>query len=256
MHLTGKSRATLVLEKSRLLSESEIMFLQRSLKRLMNHEPLQYITGVANFYGHRMKVNPAVLIPRPETEELVDRIIKDAANETKTLKILDVGTGSACIAISLKKAIGDAEVWAIDISEDALLLAIENAKTLGAEIHFLKVDILNCEAGEKLPVFDLIVSNPPYVTRADMALMRKNVTEYEPPVALFVDDDEPLIFYNQIVTFAISHLSEGGKLFFECNENNAREVASLMEKSGFKNVELRADMQGKMRMVWGVRPGA
>jgi release factor glutamine methyltransferase len=252
LHRTGKTAAESILEKDRELTESEIFFFQQSLKRLKNHEPLQYITGLAHFYGLEFWVDPSVLIPRPETEELLDWIIKDHAKAGSHLKILDIGTGSGCIAIVLKKNFPEAEVRAIDISGEAIMLASDNAERLKAPINFEKMDILNPNSRAGLSEFNMIVSNPPYVTPSDLKKMQKNVTEHEPPLALFVEEEDPLIFYREIIAFSMEHLVNGGHLYFECNESNALEVVELLKKRGFKDIELRQDMRGKERMVRGV----
>ena len=253
-HLTGLTASEMVLEKDRKMSESEIHYLQRSLKRLKKFEPLQYITAVAWFHGLEFKVNPAVLIPRPETEELVEWILKDLNSADGTIKILDIGTGSGCIAISLKKKLPKAEVHAIDISQEALSVAEENADRLDAEVRFRRADILDTEARSALPRYDVIVSNPPYVTPADRKKMMRNVTDHEPSLALFVGEDDPLLFYREIIMFSAHHLEKGGRLYLECNEGNATDVAVLLNLNGFADVELRKDMQGKLRMVLGVPP--
>ena len=253
LHKTGKTAAESILEKDRELTESEILFFQQSLKRLKNHEPLQHITGVAHFYGLEFNVDPSVLIPRPETEELLDWIIKDHAKAGSHMKLLDIGTGSGCIAIALSKAFPDAEVWAVDVSDEALRIASNNAEKLMAEIVISKIDILDPHSRARLPEFNMIVSNPPYVTPSDRKKMQKNVTEHEPPLALFVEEKDPLSFYREIIAFSMEHLVNGGHLYFECNESNALEVVELLKKCGFKDIELRQDMRGKERMVLGVR---
>lgn len=252
LHKTGKTAAESILEKDRELTESEILFFQQSLKRLKNHEPLQYITGLAHFYGLEFDVDPSVLIPRPETEELLDWIIKDHAKAGSHMKILDIGTGSGCIAIALKKNFPEAEVRAIDISGEAIMLASENAERLKTPIIFEEMDILDPNSHARLPEFNIIVSNPPYVTPSDRKKMQKNVTKHEPPLALFVEEKDPLIFYREIIVFSMEHLVNGGHLYFECNESNAFEVVELLKKRGFKDIELRQDMRGKERMVRGV----
>lgn len=253
LHYQGLSRAGIIMEKDRRLSESELLHFQRAVKRLLAHEPLQYITGKAYFYGLEFKVDPSVLIPRPETEELIEWVVSANKNKDAELKILDIGTGSGCIAISLKKAFKKSRVYAIDISDAALATAKENAELNDVSVNFLKTDILKENERASLPAFDIIISNPPYVTNADREKMRRNVIDYEPHAALFVEDDRSLIFYEEIIGFAKTHLSDQGKLFFECNESNAKEVAALMESSGFLNVEVREDMRGKERMVLGAR---
>ncbi len=252
MHLTGLSPSQLVLENGRRLSASELFFLQQALRRLKRHEPLQYITGKAWFYGDQYHVDPSVLIPRPETEELVGWVLHDHPGMQRPLRILDVGTGSGCIAITLKKHLPVAAVHAIDISDAALKIAMENALALGAEIDFKCLDILDAEACKVLDTYDIIVSNPPYVTPADRERMLPNVSGHEPAIALFVDED-PLLFYRHIVDLSSGHMGEGGRLYFECNEAYATAVAELLQENGYSGVEIRNDMQGKERMVRGSR---
>ncbi len=252
-HVTGLSQAEMVLEKKRKLKESEIYFLQRAMKRLKYHEPLQYVLGTTNFYGLEFKIGPEVLIPRPETEELVDWIISDHKKLKKTINILDIGTGSGCIAISIKKKLPMAKVDAIDFSADALEVAKQNDHTHGTALNLMQIDILDEESRANLANYDIIVSNPPYVTPSDREKMQPNVIQHEPGLALFVDEDDPLLFYNEIVEFSQDHHNPGGRLYFECNESNASEVVNLLKDSGFKDVVLKKDMQGRDRMVLGVR---
>lgn len=247
-HLTGKSAAQLVLDRERKFSESEIFFLQRALKRLLKHEPLQYITGTAYFSGRDFTVNPDVLIPRPETEELVRWALSDHAGQ-EYIRILDIGTGSGCIAISLQLELPMAEVHAIDVSEAALAVAAANAKRHHSGVRFTQCNIFDREAWKGMPAFDLIISNPPYITPADRKSMQENVLGYEPEIALYVEEDNPLVFYREIMEFAIGHLTGGGHLYFECNEGNAAEVVRMLRDEGFGDVLLRPDMQGKDRMV-------
>jgi len=252
-HITGLSPGQMILEKNKMLTESEIFFLQRTMKRLAEHEPLQYITGSAWFHGMEFKVNSDVLIPRPETEELIDWISLDNSDQDP-INILDIGTGSACIAISLKMKMPHSNILAIDISEKALKIARENAQNMGIEIAFDLVNILDTNSRKSLGSFDLVVSNPPYVTAEDREKMLPNVTKHEPALALFVDDD-PLLFYREIITFCAEHLVTGGRLYFECNESYALDVSDLLKINGYTNVEVRKDMQGKERMIRGVRLG-
>jgi len=252
-HLTGFSPAQLVLQKNRKLSESEIHFLQRALKRLLQHEPVQYITGKAYFYGFEFIVNKDVLIPRPETEELVDWIIKDSDN-SKGLNAVDIGTGSGCIAVSLKKHMPGTSIDAVDISGSALSLAEKNAEIHGAAINFIHGNILDETFRDTLGRYDLIVSNPPYVSREDREKMLPNVTGFEPALALFVDED-PLLFYREIIKFSLDHLSKDGYLYFECNETYTGQVAELLKSAGSYEIEVRNDMQGKKRMLKGIKSG-
>jgi release factor glutamine methyltransferase len=250
-HITSLSPAQMVLEKNRKFTESEIHFLQRSLKRLKGHEPLQYITGVANFQGYEFKVDPSVLIPRPETEELVEWVSENMPHGENT-RVLDIGTGSACIAISIKKKNPEAIVHAVDISDEALGIAKDNANKLDCDIAFDQIDILLEDSRSTLGIFDVIISNPPYVTPADREKMQKNVVDHEPGLALFVGEDDPLIFYREIIKFSKEHLSVGGKLYFECNEYNAGDVVKMLDQEEFSDIELRKDMQNKERMVMGI----
>ncbi|MCB0566255.1 MAG: peptide chain release factor N(5)-glutamine methyltransferase [Phaeodactylibacter sp.] len=231
-----------------LSAEQEQQLLQITT-RLLTHEPVQYILGVADFYGFKFKVGPPVLIPRQETEELVHWMLETM--EKKALKVLDIGTGSGCIPITLKKQRPDWEVSAVDISREALELATENARLNKVEVLFQELDILKEAQWPRLVRFDVIVSNPPYIPQREAALMPENVKRYEPQLALFVDDDDPLIFYRTIVRFARRYLQPKGWLFFEANEFNAGEVAELLRNQDFKAVELKRDLSGKKRMVRG-----
>ena len=216
--------------------------------RLQDHEPIQLILGQAHFYGMDLKVNTSVLIPRQETEELVDLIIK--RNKKKSPSILDIGTGSGCIALGLKKEIPEAHVDAVDISEAALDLAMENSGNLGINVHFQHLDILH-EA--ILPGhYDIIVSNPPYVTESEKINISKNVLNYEPHSALFVQDNSPLVFYECIVELSRMHLNKNGMLFFEINERYGEEVRILLSEAGFEHVEILRDLNNKNRIATGV----
>lgn len=233
------------------IRDENIPVLNAILIRLMNHEPLQYILGEQFFFGMKFKVNPSVLIPRRETEELVQWIVKEHGRDLYP-NILDIGTGSGCIPIALKKNIPSAQVFATDISEKAINTAKENAVAAGAEIEFAVSDILTLENPFHQP-FDIIVSNPPYITVEEKDSMMKNVTEYEPHVALFVpENNSPLIFYEKIFQFALENLNNKGLLYFEINESFGNEVADLYRKFGFQQVMLRKDMQGKDRMIRGL----
>lgn len=225
--------------------------LQHILNRLLQQEPVQYILGQADFYGLKFKVNRNVLIPRQETEELVYWILETIQKEIKTtpLKLLDIGTGSGCIPITLKKKMPQLEVTALDISKAALDITQTNANLNKVNITLVELDILHQEKWHSLPTFDIIVSNPPYIPLRERALMPAYVTDFEPETALFVKDEAPLIFYDAISDFAIQHLSPNGYLFFECNEFNANEVVQLIENKGFKDVLLQKDMNGKDRMI-------
>ena len=237
-------------EISRIDSEA----ITNILTRLATGEPVQYILGYTEFYGLTFKVNPSVLIPRPETEELVDWVIKSRQSAVgswqQPFQILDVGTGSGCIPISLKKNLPDAKVSAIDISPEALLTAKENAELNKADVKFIQNDILNPTDHSLLTThYSLIVSNPPYVTLEDKKLMHTNVTDFEPHTALFVPEDDPLIFYKAIADFASTHLENAGLLFFEINESYGKQIVRLLHNKQFTAIELRKDMSGKDRMI-------
>ncbi|MGE0636184.1 MAG: peptide chain release factor N(5)-glutamine methyltransferase [Bacteroidia bacterium] len=267
----GFSRSDMVLKKELRLSESELLKFFRVIRKLKLHVPIQYILGNTEFYGLKLNVNEHVLIPRPETEELVDWIIQDvtlSVVEGQSLKVLDIGTGSGCIAIALKKIMPDAEVYALDISANALAVAKQNAEKNNAEIHFLQGDILEFyrkdaktqsnKAEEKnlAPLrlsgeekFEIIVSNPPYITEAEKAAMHKNVLDHEPHTALFVPDNDALLFYRAILDFAKEKLAPGGNVYFELNSTYAAAVAELATGKGFVNCSIRKDLSGKERML-------
>lgn len=217
--------------------------------RLLAHEPVQYVLGMADFYGLKFKVSRQVLIPRPETEELVHWMLEIL--DEKALKILDIGTGSGCIPVTLKKQRPGWEVWAVDISPEALEVAQENAVMNRVEACFQQQDILDDSQWGRLGRFDAIVSNPPYIPEREAVLMPENVRRYEPRQALFVGNEDPLLFYHAIARFARRHLVHGGRLFFETNEFNAGQVAELLRSQGFGPVELKQDLSGKERMVAG-----
>ena len=219
--------------------------------RLLNGEPIQYITGFAWFYGLKFKVNSTVLIPRPETEELVEWVLQ-TVGKRKNVRVLDIGTGSGCIPVTLKIKNPSLDVFAIDISEGALITASRNAFKHNADVEFKRLDILERGNWAELGQFDIIISNPPYIPHVEKALMERNVLAFEPELALFVEDDNALIFYERIAEFAKKHVYTEGSLsslFFECNQYNALEVIELLEQKGFKHVELKKDMSGNDRMI-------
>lgn len=239
-------RIDLALNSNFDFSEEDILIWEKIKSRLLKEEPIQYILGSTHFMDLSFKVTPDVLIPRPETEELVEWIINESKNRTK-LKILDIGTGSGCIAISLAHHLPDAEVFAIDVSAKALQMAKQNALLNHVEVHFLEIDILKAE---NLPQqFDIIVSNPPYVRNLEKEEIKNNVLEHEPHLALFVDDFEALIFYKKIAELAIKNLNNNGQLFFEINQYLGREMVQLLEDLQFSNIELRKDIYGNDRMT-------
>jgi release factor glutamine methyltransferase len=220
------------------------------LTQLKTGKPLQYALGYTEFYGLKFLVTPATLIPRPETEELVQWVLESVEScklKVESLNILDIGTGSGCIAITLKKNLPGAQVSAVDISAEALHTAKQNAALNEVEVDFTQTDILNSQPTTHN--LQLIISNPPYVTLEDKKQMHTNVTDFEPHTALFVPEDDPLIFYKAIADFAVDNLIKDGLLFFEINESLGTETVELLEGKGFTNVELRQDMSGKDRMV-------
>lgn len=214
------------------------------IARLQRHEPLQYIVGKARFHGHQFKVTPAVLIPRPETEQLVDLIIDE--NPGSDLRVLDMGTGSGCIAISLARALKFAQVDALDISRDALAVARENAATLKVKVRLFESDMLSPQPPA---TYDIIVSNPPYVCWSERDAMDSNVKDYEPGQALFVPDNDPLMFYKAIAPYAAQSLARGGSLYLEINQRFGDEVKQLLEQNGFGEVRIIDDTYGKSRFV-------
>lgn len=242
-------KSKLLINHSLVVDESKVCLLESYINRLLEEEPIQYILEGEYFYGLPFKVNKNVLIPRPETEELVEWIIEESMNYP-SLKILDIGTGSGCIPIALKLNLPASNVTAIDVSHEALIVANENANLLNASVHFQQVDILDETTWADFDKFDIIVSNPPYIPHKENALMEGNVLKFEPALALFVADKNPLIFYEKIRQFALQKLQPEGALFFECNEYNAKQVKKLLENH-FKEVTLKKDINQKDRMVMG-----
>ena len=242
-------RIDLALNLELYFSVEEILVCDAILEKLQLEIPIQYILGRTHFYGLEFNVNENVLIPRPETEELVEWIISSTVKlpKFKNIKILDIGTGSGCIAISLAKNIPNAEVSAIDISEKALATAKENGVLNKVTVTFIKKNIL--ETSDLEQQFDIIVSNPPYVRNLEKAEIKRNVLANEPHLALFVEDNDALIFYRKITELATKNLSSEGKLFFEINQYLGKETVELLEKMHFKNIELRKDIYGNDRMI-------
>lgn len=242
-------RIDLALNPDLTFSVTEIQYWNSILEQLKKEIPVQYLLGKTSFYGLEFEVNENVLIPRPETEELVEWIIEGQKPKAKSqkLKILDIGTGSGCIAISLAKNIPNATVFAIDISEKALATAKKNAEINSVNVTFLEKNILQTEDLQQQ--FDIIVSNPPYVRELEKQEIKKNVLDNEPHLALFVADNDALIFYRKIAQLAQKNLSEKGQLFFEINQYLGKETVDLLEKMNFKNIELRKDIYGNDRMI-------
>lgn len=251
--VTGQTNAQLKAFPELELNEAQLKATGELLDKLKSGMPVQYATGRTEFYGLEFKVSPAVLIPRPETEELVAWMLQEIKEKPQTGKrVLDIGTGSGCIAVTLKKNLPDANVFALDVSKAALEVAHTNAEGNAVEINFIEADIMKFVPVEPVP-YTTIVSNPPYVTQADKALMHNRVTGFEPHTALFVPEQEPLLFYEAIADFAYRHLIKDGLLFFEINESFGQEVLELLMHQGFDAIELRKDMQGKDRMIKAVR---
>lgn len=265
VHITGLDNTGRLINKHQPLTNEQAQTFRIMTNELLQQKPLQYILHEAHFYGMILYVDENVLIPRPETEELVDWIIQEAKSERNKKQdtrckeqgaryknqysILDIGTGSGCIPIALKKHLPFASVDAVDISEKALDVAKRNASTQGALIDFHSLDILNTTFWSQLRQFDIIVSNPPYITKNEATGMHNNVLQYEPHTALFVPDEKPLLFYETIAFFGLQHLNNKGLLFFEINEAYGKEIIEMLVEKGYKNIELRKDMQGKERMI-------
>ncbi len=245
----GLTRLDLALDPSRELPAAQKVKFEDAMKRLTLHEPIQYIIGETEFFGFPFKVDPNVLIPRPETEELVEWILEDVRSSGKEkISILDIGTGSGCIGISLAKNLPGASVTALDVSEEALKVATANAQLNNVRVNFLKVDILTAM---NLPgKFDVIVSNPPYVRELEKPEMHRNVLENEPHLALYVKDEDPLIFYKKITKLAKTGLLSGGSLYFEINQYLSSEMKELLQNEGFK-MQLKKDIFGNFRMLKG-----
>lgn len=231
-------------------SEAEIEIWNTIKEKLQLEIPIQYILGTTSFFGLEFEVNENVLIPRPETEELVDWIIQKAESrgQNSEFKILDIGTGSGCIAISLAKNLSNAKVFAIDVSEKALQTAQKNAEVNDVNVTFIQKNIL--ETKDLLDTFDIIVSNPPYVRNLEKHEIKKNVLNYEPHLALFVDDNDALIFYRKIAELAQKNLSQNGQLYFEINQYLGKETFDLLQNMNFKNIELKKDIYGNDRMIY------
>ena len=238
------------------MNSTQLQQFEKALQRLLQQEPIQYVLGDTEFFGYPFQVNQHTLIPRPETEELVAWIIEDMKNKNQansqqkplksTITILDIGTGSGCIPISLAKELPQAKVSSIDVSEEALQVARKNSALNKVAVNFIQQDILKAENLQEK--YDVIVSNPPYVRELEKEQMHQNVLDFEPELALFVQNDDPLIFYRKIAQLAKNALIENGKLYFEINEYLPEEMVSLLEEIGYQNIELKKDIFGKFRM--------
>ena len=237
----------LLLVGEELINKEQFDMFSNVMIRLLNEEPIQYILNTTSFYGLDFICTPSALIPRPETEELVDWILKSEKNK---ISILDIGTGTGCIPISLAKNNTDYTVSALEISDVALELAKDNTQKNEVDISFISADIFSYTSEKK---YDLIVSNPPYVRNLEKIKIQNNVLNFEPPLALFVDDDDPLVFYRAILEFAKSNLSEKGSVYFEINENLFNEMESLLASYRFSEIELKKDVFGKYRFIRGLK---
>lgn len=247
-HYLGYSKMDVALSLNKNMSESELLNFHYAIKDLKQEKPVQLITGTQYFYENEFLVNEHTLIPRPETEELVDLIVKE--NSLFNGRLLDIGTGSGAIAISLDLKFPQSNVVAFDVSKEAISQAILNNKELKSEVEFIHQDILNQTYSGDL--FDIIVSNPPYVSNSEKKIMSKNVLNYEPHLALFVENNNPLIFYSKIIDFSLNYLKSGGKLYFEINEKFGKETAELL-KSYFQFIEVIKDINGKDRIIKGTK---
>lgn len=246
--LTGIKRTDRLFQKEKLLSTGQELQLNQWIDRLLRYEPVQYVLNEAWFCGLKLYVDKNVLIPRPETEELVEWIISDCKFPVNSLSILDIGSGSGCIPIALKKRLPKARVWSCDSSEGALEVAKKNASTLGLDVNFFQLDFLDEASRNQFDGFDIIVSNPPYIPVNDKSTMHRNVLDFEPGTALFVPDNDALIFYKAIADFGKMHLHKNGLIYTEIHESLGRMTMDLFESKGY-NATIKKDMQGKERMV-------
>jgi release factor glutamine methyltransferase len=249
-NITGFKKVDRLINKQFLLNEEQLQLLNDYTNELLKHKPVQYVLNEVWFAGMKLYVDENVLIPRPETEELVEWIVKTVASrKSQVASILDIGTGSGCIPVALKKKLLSVEVHALDISEEALNVAKRNAAIQQTEINFHLLNILDRNLWKQLPKFDIIVSNPPYVTQGEASSMQKNVLQYEPHLALFVDDEDAMKFYKAIAEFGLKHLNENGQLFFEINEMMGKQICDLLNQYRYLNIELKKDLQNKDRMI-------
>lgn len=256
-NVTGLKRWERREHKNEELNATHWERLKKELKELLKHKPVQYVLKEAWFYKMKFFVNENVLIPRPETEELIEWIISDFKKERdskptmpdgRQANIIDIGTGSGCIAVALKKELTDSNITAIDLSEKALSVAKKNATNLNARIDFFQINFLNENAWKPLQSYDTIVSNPPYIPSNEKEILAKNVTDFEPAIALFVENNDPFIFYKKIAEFSKTHLNPGGKIYVEVHEEYAAQVKIIFENAGLTS-EIKKDIYGKERMV-------
>ncbi len=254
-HITGLGKLDRIVHKDMDLSPKQELQYNDALEQLLAGRPIQHITGKSWFYGMELIVSDQVLIPRPETEELVEWVLLDHPAQP-ALRLLDIGTGSGCIPIALKKHWQAADVWAMDVSAGALAVAGRNAQLQHTPVNFLQQDVLAPQAAAVLPCLNIIVSNPPYIPEKEKAGMQPTVHAFEPSNALFVPDNDPLLFYRRIGQLAQERLEPAGKLYFEIHEDYGPEVKTELEKQGFADVNLKKDMFGKDRMVRATKRGA
>lgn len=243
--VTQLSKTQILLNTTFTFTKAQQEILENDIQRIIAQEPWQYVVGEIDFLGSKLKVNSSVLVPRPETEEWVQKLIQKHKNQNFR-HILEIGTGSGCIAITLAKAFPDAELTALDISQEAIILAFQNSLDNKVNINFLYLDFLTWQTSYS---WDLIVSNPPYICESEKRQMQTNVLAYEPPQALFVPDEKPLLFYEKIARLAQNHLSERGWLYVEINERFGTEVKALFEQYGLQNVKIQQDFAGKDRVA-------
>jgi release factor glutamine methyltransferase len=253
--VTGSNKTERMFYKTSAITEHEELRLQQYAERLMKHEPMQYVLNESWFCGLKFYVDNNVLIPRPETEELVEWVVSDVRRTMydvrsgeSAIRVFDIGAGSGCIPVVLKKKIKEAEVWSCDVSESALEVAKRNATMIGVDLNFLLLNFLDKERWDQLPRFDIIISNPPYVPEQDKSSMAPNVLNYEPHTALFVPDNDLLVFYRAIAEFGKKHLNTHGAIYTEIHESQGESAAQLFESFGYKT-ETRKDMQGKERII-------
>ncbi len=243
------TKKDLLLDPDKKVSESDLLKYNFAVKDLKRGRPIQYILGKAWFMGHEFEVNESVLIPRPETEELTELVIHELMMHDETVSVIDIGTGSGCIPISIKKKKPRTHVYALDVSQEALLVATVNAQKLDADVKFMNVDFLDRTKWERMPLCSIIVSNPPYVKESESASIADRVKDHEPHAALFVPDEDALIFYKAIGEFAMMKLKPGGKVMVEINEALGIETCIVFQRAGLSDVQLKQDMQGKDRFV-------
>lgn len=245
------SRIDRIVKKDLRISESEVILVCNSIKKLQKNMPIQYVVNKAYFYGLPFYVDSSVLIPRPETEELVSWIL-ESVNIAEDVSVLDIGTGSGCIAVSIAKSLPKSEVFAMDISKKALKVAEKNSRIHNTNIRFINGNTLDLSTMPDRK-FDIIVSNPPYIKEVEKLQMLPNVLDYEPEIALYVPDENSLIFYKHIAEYAYHNLKESGILFFEINENLSNEVFKILDSYYFTDIQIKVDFRGKKRMVKGVK---